>query len=177
MRGYWFLLLTLETFSATRRPPLHHCIICENLFPASSITVQVICIQPEIICLPPSHPTHRFFHRERYISLIRQGWGIEPHTDNSPSSEFGSPYIPKTYSWIYSTFEFYPNRATTWSTLTTHFLHASLRDFSPSLIPDTHLIPITSAVYVWTLRLTCVFSWSHTTSKLCRWLGGENQRI
>ena len=25
VRGYWFLLL--ETFSATRRPPLHHCII------------------------------------------------------------------------------------------------------------------------------------------------------
>ena len=34
------------------------------------------------------------------------------------------------------------------------------------------LIAVTSAVYVWTLRLTCVFSWSHTTSKLCRWLAG-----
>ena len=36
---------------------------------------------------------------------------------------------------------------------------------------------VTSAVYVWTLRLTCVFSWSHTTSKLCRWLAGCSQRI
>ena len=47
------------------------------------------------------------------------GWRIEPHTDNSPSSEFSSPYIPqRTYSWICSTFELYPNKILTMPSLT-----------------------------------------------------------
>ena len=57
------------------------------------------------------------------------------------------------------------------------FLHFVWVACSYSLIPETNLLAVTSAVYVWTLRLTCVFSWSHTASKLCRWLAGENQRI
>ena len=42
----------------------------------------------------------------------------------------------------------------------------------------THLIAVTSAVYVWTLSLWILsLSWIRMTSKLCRWLAGENQRI
>ena len=132
MRGYWFLLL--ETFAATRRPPLHHCYLLAICLPSFFTSTVSSCV----IKFPPTHPTHRF------PDTTRQG-----------------------YKFV----------STTWSTLTTHFLHLVWVACSYSLIPDTHLIPITSAVYVWTLRLTCVFSWSHTASKLCRWLGGENQRI
>ena len=39
------------------------------------------------------------------------------------------------------------------------------------------LIAVTSAVYVWTLRLTHALSCAWTTSKLCRWLAGVYQRI
>jgi len=56
------------------------------------------------------------------------------------------------------------------SSKVTHQFYSVWVACSHPLISGTHLLPITSAVYVWTLRLTCVFSWSHTTSKLCRWL-------
>ena len=39
------------------------------------------------------------------------------------------------------------------------------------------LLAVTSAVYVWTLRLTHALSCAWTTSKLCRWLAGVYQRI
>ena len=137
MRGYWFLLLTLETISATRRPPLHHCIICENLFPASSITVQVICIQPEIICLPPSHPTHRFFHYERYISLLRQ---VKYSCDTSSFTLSRGLVLPFWSLTLIS---------------------------SPSHRPSTFEL----------CDLRVSLSRTHSTSKLCRWLGGSVQRI
>ena len=38
-------------------------------------------------------------------------------------------------------------------------------------------LAVTSAVYVWTLRLTHALSCAWTTSKLCRWLAGCSQRI
>jgi len=67
-----------------------------------------------IIQLPPSHPTHRFFHYKRYISLLRQHDVLERHIFPHPV-------------WVAC---------------------------SHSLIPETNLLAVTSAVYVWTLRLT-----------------------
>ena len=71
---------------------------------------------PLYIKIPPTHPTHRFFHYERYISLLRQHDVLERHI----------------------------------------FPHSVWVACSHSLIPETNLLAVTSAVYVWTLRLTHV---------------------
>ena len=80
-----------------------------NLFPASSITVQVICIQPEIICLPPSHPTHRFSEE---VSLTM------PSLTNTVAGTLTFP-LKETICIVLSF-----DCSTLWSTLTTHFLHS-----------------------------------------------------
>ena len=68
--------------------------------------------------------------------------------------------------------------STTWSTLATHLPSLCLGGlFPPSDLWHSWLIAVTSAVYVWTLRLTHALSCAWTTSKLCRWLAGVYQRI
>ena len=90
-----------------------------------------------VIKFPPTHPTHRFFHYERYISLLRQ---VKYSCDTSSFTLSRGLVLPF------------------WSLILIS---------SPSHRPSTFEL----------CDLLVFLSRTHNASKLCRWLGGENQRI
>ena len=68
--------------------------------------------------------------------------------------------------------------STTWRTLATHLPSRLSEWLVPTLWSLTLIfLAVTSAVYIRTLRLTHALSCAWTTSVLCRWLAGDNQRI
>ena len=50
-----------------------------------------------ILYLPPSRPTHRFFHNERYISSLRQGRQVKQHSITLVWVACSHSLIPETH--------------------------------------------------------------------------------
>ena len=92
---------------------------------------------PLYIKIPPTHPTHRFFHYERYISLLRQ---VKYSCDTSSFTLSEGLVLPL------------------WSLVLIS---------APSHRPSTFAL----------CDLLMPLSQASGASKLCRWLGGNVQRI